>query len=87
MLPLETVKNYLNIDFADNDAYISLLISVVNDRAVSITGIQESGLFNQEVNNAMLEDIAFMYQNRGDASSVNIGSIATYRRYSPRPMF
>ena len=87
MLPLETVKNYLNIDFADNDAYISSLISVANDRAVSITGIQESGLFNQDINNAMLEDIAFTYQNRGDASKVNTGSIATYRRYSTRPMF
>ena len=87
MLTLETVKEYLNIDFADNDGYISSLIWVAFDRAMSITGIGEGGTFNAEVNNAMLEDIAFMYQNRGDASSVNINSIAIYRRYSTRPMF
>ena len=87
MLTLETVKEYLNIDFADNDGYISSLIWVAFDRAMSITGIGEGGSFNAEVNNAMLEDIAYMYQNRGDASKVNTGSIATYRRYSTRPMF
>ena len=87
MLTLDTVKEYLNIDFADNDDYISSLIWVAFDRAMSITGIGEGGTFNAEVNNAMLEDIAFMYQNRGDASSVNINSIAIYRRYSTRPMF
>lgn len=87
MLTLETVKEFLNIDFADNDDYISSLIWVAFDRAMSITGIGEGGSFNAEVNNAMLEDIAFMYQNRGDASMVNINSIATYRRYSTRPMF
>ena len=87
MLSLETVKEYLNIDFADNDDYISSLIWVAFDRAMSITGIGEGGSFNAEVKNAMLEDIAYMYQNRGDASSVNINSIAIYRRYSTRPMF
>ena len=87
MLTLETVKEYLNIDFTDNDDYISSLIWVAFDRAMSITGIGEGGSFNAEVNNAMLEDIAFMYQNRGDASMVNINSISTYRRYSTRPMF
>lgn len=87
MLTLETVKAFLNIDFTDNDDYISSLIWVAFDRAMSITGIGEGGSFNAEVNNAMLEDIAFMYQHRGDASMVNINSIAIYRRYSTRPMF
>ena len=87
MLTLETVKEYLNIDFTDNDNYISSLILVAFDRAMSITGIEDSSTFNDEIKNAMLEDIAFMYQNRGDASMVNINSISTYRRYSVRPMF
>jgi hypothetical protein len=87
MLTLETVKEYLNIDFTDNDDYISSLIWVAFDRAMSITGMAEGGSFNAEIKNAMLEDIAFMYQNRGDASMVNINSISTYRRYSTRPMF
>lgn len=87
MLTLDTVKEFLNIDFTDNDDYISSLIWVAYDRAMSITGIVEGGSFNAEIKNAMLEDIAYMYQNRGDASSVNINSIATYRRHSTRPMF
>lgn len=87
MITLVEVKAFMNIDFADNDDYISSLIWVAFDRAMSITGIGEGGSFNAEVNNAMLEDIAFMYQNRGDSSMVNINSISTYRRYSIRPMF
>jgi len=87
MLTLATVKEFLNIDFADNDDYLNSLILTAFDRAVSITGLDEGASFNDEINNAMLEDVAFMYQNRGDASMVNINSIATYRRHSKRPMF
>lgn len=87
MLTLDTVKEYLNIDFADNDGYITSLIGMANDRAMSITGIEDPSAFNAEIKNAMLEDIAFMYQNRGSDPVVHIGSIATYRRYSKRPMF
>lgn len=87
MLSLNTVKEYLNIDFNDNDGYLNSLILTVFDRAVSITGLDEGASFNEEINNAMLEDIAFMYQNRGGDSVVHAGSIATYRRYCKRPMF
>ena len=87
MLTLDTVKEYLNIDFPDNDDYITSLIGTAKERAMSITGIEDPSTFNDEIKNAMLEDVAYMYQNRGDASSVNINSIATYRRYSKRPMF
>ena len=87
MLSLDTVKEFLNIDFSDNDDYITSLIGMANDRAMSITGIEDSDTFNAEIKNAMLEDIAYMYQNRGDDPVVHIGSIATYRRYSKRPMF
>lgn len=87
MLTVDTVKEYLNIDFSDNDDYISSLIATANDRAMSITGIEDPGTFNDEIKNAMLEDIAYMYQNRGGDPVVHIGSIATYRRYSVRPMF
>lgn len=87
MLSLDTVKEFLNIDFADNDDYITSLIGMANDRAMSITGIEDSDTFNDEIKNAMLEDIAYMYQNRGGDPVVHIGSLATYRRYSKRPMF
>ena len=87
MLTLDTVKEYLNIDFTDNDDYITSLIKMANDRAMSLTGIEDSSTFNFEIRNAMIEDIAFMYQNRGGDPVISIGSIATYRRYSKRPMF
>lgn len=87
MITLETVKAFLNIDFPDNDGYITSLIGTAKERAMRITGIEDSDTFNAEIKNAMLEDIAFMYQNRGDDPVVHIGSIATYRRYSKRPMF
>lgn len=87
MLTLNIVKEYLNIDFPDNDDYITSLIGMANARAMSITGIEDSSTFNAEIKNAMLEDIAFMYQNRGGDPVVYIGSIATYRRYSKHPMF
>ena len=87
MLTLDTVKEFLNIDFTDNDDYITSLIGMANDRAMSITGIEDSSTFNAEIKNAMLEDVAYMYQNRGGDPVVHIGSIATYRRYSKRPMF
>lgn len=87
MINIEQVKSFLNIDFSDNDDYIQGLIGVANDRAMSITGIEDSSTFNDEIKNAMLEDIAFMYQNRGGDPVVHIGSIATYRRYSKHPMF
>ena len=87
MLTLDTVKEFLNIDFTDNDDYITSLIGMANDRAMSITGIEDSSTFNFEIKNAMMEDIACMYQNRGSDPVVHIGSIAAYRRYSKRPMF
>ena len=87
MLSLDTVKEFLNIDFPDNDGYITSLIVTADNRATSITGIKDSSTFNDEIKNAMLEDIAYMYQNRGGDPVVHIGSIATYRRYSKRPMF
>mgnify|MGYP001114863272 FL=1 len=87
MLSLDTVKEYLNIDFSDNDDYITSLIGMAKERAMNITGIEDSSTFNAEIKNAMLEDIAYMYQNRGDDPVVHIGSIATYRRHSKRPMF
>lgn len=87
MLTLDTVKEFLNIDFPDNDDYITSLIGMAKERAMNITGIEDSSTFNDEIKNAMLEDIAFMYQNRGGDPVVHIGSIATYRRYSKRPMF
>ena len=84
MITVESVKSYLNIDFADNDDYIQSLLDAAKTRATSIIGKE---LDTAEVDNAMIEDIATMYQSRGDSSTVNQSSIMTYRRLSIRPMF
>jgi malate synthase len=84
MITVENVKSYLNIDFTDNDDYLQLLLDAAQTRATSIIGV---ALDTSEVDNAILEDIATMYQSRGDASTVNQSSIMTYRRLSTRPMF
>lgn len=87
MIVLSDVKEYLNIDFPDNDNYLSLLLAAARDRAFNITGsvLIESESF--EIDSAILEDVATMYQNRGDINAGNPASIAVYRRYSARPMF
>lgn len=84
MITVENVKSYLNIDFSDNDDYLQLLLDAAQTRATSIIGVT---LDTSEVDNAILEDIATMYQSRGDSSTVNQSSIMTYRRLSTRPMF
>lgn len=84
MITVENVKSYLNIDFTDNDDYLQLLLDAAQTRATSIIGV---ALDTSEVDNAILEDIATMYQSRGDSSTVNQSSIMTYRRLSTRPMF
>lgn len=84
MITVESIKSYLNIDFADNDDYIQSLLDAAKTRATSIIGKE---LDTAEVDNAMMEDVATMYQSRGDSSTVNQSSIMTYRRLSTRPMF
>ena len=84
MITVENIKSYLNIDFSDNDDYLQLLLDAAQTRATSIIGVT---LDTSEVDNAILEDIATMYQSRGDSSTVNQSSIMTYRRLSTRPMF
>lgn len=87
MATLEKVKEYLNIDFPDNDAYLGSLISAAEHRALSISGLEADILIAPEIENAIIEDVAAMYQGRGEDGSGSQRSIATYRRYSTRPMF
>ena len=84
MINIEQVKSYLNIDFTDNDDYLQGLMDAVRSSATSIIG---ECLDNAEVDNAMLEDIATRYQNRGETTTVNQSSMMTYRRLSIKPMF
>ena len=84
MIKLSDVKEFLNIDYDDNDRYLLSLIDAVKFRARTVSG----GFFDTpELDNAMLNDVAAMYQNRGDGEMGSEASLATYRRMSKRPMF
>ena len=84
MITLESVKTYLNIDFADNDALLQTYIDSVRDRAQTIIGCS---IDTPELDGAMLEDVAHMYANRGESVTGSDTAFATYRRLSKRPMF
>lgn len=103
MLTLEVVKQSLAIDFTDQDEYLTQLMDTAMYRASRITGIpitidvvDESGVVNtipnpsfhtSEIEGAMLDDIAAMYQDRGEPTSGSIKSVLTYRQLSIKPMF
>lgn len=87
---LSDVKQALNIDFDDQDQYLTTLMNGAVKKASSIIGeeinpasIQDD---NPEVYSAILDDIAVMYQSRGEKESGSETSIRTYRRHSKVPM-
>lgn len=89
---LNDVKQALNIDFDDQDQYLTTLMNAAVYKAATIIGeeiiiasIDKDN--NPEVYNAVLDDIAVMYQNRGEKESGSETSIRTYRRLSKTPMF
>lgn len=89
MLPLEEVKEFLKIDFDDNDNLLKLLIAGAIKRAELITGLDLSLTtenHNEDIKDAMLDDIANRYSNLGSDEIGDI-AIASYRRNSTRPMF
>ena len=49
--------------------------------------IENPEISTAEFKNAIIEDVAVMYQSRGDIQSGSESSMATYRRYSKRPIF
>ena len=89
-MELADVKQALNIDFPDQDEYLTILMKSALKRAESIMGetLEDVNLEfeNPEVYNAILEDVATMFQNRGEKSTGSDSSIIVYRRNSKRPM-
>jgi uncharacterized phage protein (predicted DNA packaging) len=90
-MTLNDVKQALNIDFDDQDQYLTTVMNAAGMKAATIIGeeiiiasIDKDN--NPEVYNAILDDIAVMYQNRGEKESVSETSIRTYRRLSKTPM-
>jgi hypothetical protein len=103
MITLDDVKEALNIDFTDQDSYLQSLLDAAIDKALRVSGISatitvvdefgvETVIENPEASskeflNAILEDVAAMYQSRGDVQSGSESSMATYRRHSTKPIF
>lgn len=103
MITLEDVKEALNIDFTDQDSYLQSLLDAAIDKALRVSGISatitvvdefgvETVIENPEASsaefmNAILEDVASMYQSRGDVQTGSESSMATYRRHSTKPIF
>lgn len=102
MILLDDVKEALHIDFDDQDNYLQSLLDASKERASAIMGIPQTitvvdelgnelvidnpDFDNDEVNNAILNDIAFAYQSRGEKESTSTSATETYRRRSVRPM-
>ncbi len=102
MITLDDVKEALHIDFTDQDSYLQSLLDASKERASAIMGIPQMitvvdelgnesvidnpNFDNDEVNNAILNDIAFAYQSRGEKESTSTSATETYRRRSVRPM-
>lgn len=103
MITLADVKEALHIDFTDQDGYLQSLLDAATDKALRVSGISatitvvdelgvETVIENPEASsaeflNAILEDVAAMYQSRGDVQTGSESSIATYRRHSTKPIF
>ena len=86
---LSDVKQALNIDFPDQDDYITRLMNTAFFKAKSVTGLTLDKMTVKdeypEIYGAIIDDIAFMYQGRGESESSS--AIRTYKRYSACPMF
>jgi hypothetical protein len=103
MITLADVKEALHIDFTDQDSYLQSLLDAAIDKALRVSGISatitvvdelgvETVIENPEASsaefmNAILEDVAAMYQSRGDVQTGSESSMATYRRHSTKPIF
>ena len=84
-LNLQAVKTSLNIDYPDSDAYLLLLLDGSIETAERITGIKKED-FNSALKIAVLSDIAFAFENRGNEAEVENNSIKVFRKFAKRAM-
>lgn len=89
-MTLNEVKEALSVDFTDHDVYIQSLIDCAIERAKVMVGTTDiynlAGEMRADVRQAIIQDIASMYQAR-DGSATSLGSTIIYRSISQRPMF
>ena len=70
MLTLEEAKNYLRVDFSDDDDLITRLISTAQTLCMDVARMEDADLFAASGDNAhtaVLYTVAYLYEHRAEA--------------------
>ena len=79
MITLDEMKNYLRVDYSDDDSLITNLIDDANNRVMDILRIDSNETVNTtEISNynlSIMYCVAYLYEHREDAdyNALNIG--------------
>jgi len=70
MLTLEEAKNYLRVDYADDDALITGLIATAQKLCMDVARMDDPDQFaasGENAHTAMLYTVAYLYEHREEA--------------------
>jgi uncharacterized phage protein (predicted DNA packaging) len=70
MLTLEEAKNYLRVDYADDDALITGLIATAQKLCMDVARMDDAEKFaasGENAHTAMLYTVAYLYEHREEA--------------------
>lgn len=70
MLTLEEAKNYLRVDYADDDTLISGLITTAQKLCMDVARMDDADQFaasGENAHTAMLYTVAYLYEHREEA--------------------
>lgn len=70
MLTLEEAKNYLRVDYADDDTLITGLIATAQKLCMDVTRMDDADQFaasGEYAHTAMLYTVAYLYEHREEA--------------------
>ena len=70
MLTLEEVKNYLRVDYADDDTLITGLIATAKKLCMDVARMDDADQFaasGENAHTAMLYTVAYLYEHREEA--------------------
>lgn len=69
IVTLEEMKQYLRVDFSDDDSLIEYLLSSAEKICMDIMRTDDANVFRSELNakTAVLYTVAYLYEHREDA--------------------
>ena len=67
-IDLESVKNYLRVDFEDDDLLITSLIESSKNLCMDILRIDNLDMDSEIIKTAILYSVAFLYEHREEAN-------------------